>query len=392
MVYLDAMASTPVDPQVVAAMAPYWSEAFGNPHSIDHAAGWRAADAVEASAASIARLIGAEPDEIVFTAGATEANNLALLGLAGRAPPNRRRILVSAIEHKSVLSAARAAAARHGMSCETIRVDAHGSIDPDRLAKMLSDDVLCVAAMAVNNEIGTIQDVEAISAACEQAGAHFLCDAVQAPFAFDIDVARLGLATLSLSAHKIYGPKGVGALYVRRDVQGEIEPQIHGGQQQAGLRAGTLPTPLCVGFGVAADILLDGHAGLTADGVAQERFLLSVVRDEFEARLEQLGHPIRVNGSGARRHPGNSNVSFVGRDGRELLQLLQPKVAASSGSACSSGIVEPSHVLRAIGLSAEEADSSIRFSFGRFTTEDDVAFALLAIAQVLDESAATEAA
>ena len=194
MVYLDAMASTPVDPQVVAAMAPYWSEAFGNPHSVDHVAGWRAADAVEAAAASIARLIGAEPDEIVFTAGATEANNLALLGLAGRAPPNRRRILVSAIEHKSVLSAARAAAARHGLNCETVPVDANGSIDTDRLAKMLSDDVLCVAAMAVNNEIGTIQDVAGVAAVCERVGAHFLCDAVQAPFALDIDVARDGMA------------------------------------------------------------------------------------------------------------------------------------------------------------------------------------------------------
>jgi cysteine desulfurase len=387
LVYLDAMASTPVDPQVVAAMAPYWSEAFANPHSIDHAAGWRAADAIEGAAASIARLIGAEPDEIVFTAGATEANNLALLGLAGRAPPNRRRILVSAIEHKSVLSAARAAAARHCLNCDIVPVDAHGSIDPELLANMLSDDVLCVAAMAVNNEIGTIQDLAGISAACERVGAHFLCDAVQAPFALDIDVARDGMATLSLSAHKIYGPKGIGALYVRRDVQGEIEPQIHGGQQQSGLRAGTLPTPLCVGFGAAAEILLTGYPG-----VAQERFLLSVVRKGFEAGIEKLGHPIRINGEGGRRHPGNCNVSFVGCDGRELLQLLQPMVAASSGSACSSGIVEPSHVLRAIGLTAEEADSSVRFSFGRFTTEDEVAFALRAIGQVLDETVATAAA
>lgn len=384
MVYLDAMASTPVDPQVVAAMAPYWTEAFGNPHSVDHAAGWRAADAVEAAAASIARIIGAEPDEIVFTSGATEANNLALLGLAGRAPPNRRRILVSAIEHKSVLSAARAAAARHGMSCEIVPVDAHGLIDTDRLAKMLSDNVLCVAAMAVNNEIGTIQDVAGISAACERAGAHFLCDAVQAPFALDIDVARDGMATLSLSAHKICGPKGVGALYVRRDVQGGIEPQIHGGQQQSGLRAGTLPTPLCVGFGAAAELLLAGEADAERSRVAE-------LRDCFETGLAGLGTPLRFNGLGARRHPGNSNVSFIGRDGRELLQSLQPKIAASSGSACSSGIVEPSHVLRAIGLSGEEADSSVRFSLGRFTNRHEVEIALQAIAQALAETTSIEA-
>jgi cysteine desulfurase len=383
MVYLDAMASTPVDPQVVAAMAPYWSEAFGNPHSADHAAGWRAAEAVEAAAASIARLIGAEPDEIVFTSGATEANNLALLGLAGRAPSNRRRILVSAIEHKSVLSAARAAA-RHGLSCEIVPVDAHGSIDADRLAAMLSDDVLCVAAMAVNNEIGTIQDIAGISAACERVGAHFLCDAVQAPLALDIDVADLGLATLSLSAHKIYGPKGIGALRIRRDVQREIEPQIHGGQQQSGLRAGTLPTPLCVGFGAAAELLLAGE-------VDAERSRVAELRDRFEIGLAGLGTPLRFNGVGACRHPGNSNVSFIRRDGRELLQSLQPKVAASSGSACSSGIVEPSHVLRAIGLSGEEADSSIRFSLGRFTNRREVEVALQAIAQALAETPSLEA-
>ena len=271
------------------------------------------------------------------------------------------------------------AAARHGTTYDILPVDAHGVIDLDRLAKMLSDDVLCVAAMAVNNEIGTIQDIAGISAACERVGAHLLCDAVQAPVALDIDVVNLGLATLSLSAHKIYGPKGIGALYVRRDVQGEIEPQIHGGQQQSGLRAGTLPTPLCVGFGAAAELLLTGEADA-------ERSRVAGLRDRFELGLAGLGSPLRFNGRGVRRHPGNSNVSFIRRDGRELLQLLQPKVAASSGSACSSGIVEPSHVLRAIGLSGEEADSSIRFSFGRFTNGREVEVALQTIAQALAET------
>lgn len=383
-VYLDTMASTPADPRVVAAMAPFWSETFGNPHSVDHAVGWQAAEAVEKAADTIARLIGAEADEIVFTSGATEANNLALLGLAGRAPPTRRRILVSAVEHKSVLSAARAAAARNGLTCEIVPVDQNGFIDPDHLATLLSDDVLCVAAMAVNNEIGTVQDIAGAAAACERVGAHLVCDAVQAPLALDLDVARDGMATLSLSAHKLYGPKGIGVLYVRRDVRAEIEPQVHGGEQQAGLRAGTLPVPLCVGFGAAADILL-------ADESHRERARVAALRDRFEAGLAALGFPIRFNVRTGRRHPGNANVSFVGRDGRHLLQLLQPRVAASSGSACASGIVEPSHVLRAIGLSGEEADSSVRFSLGRFTTEADVEFALEIIGQALTEDAAAEA-
>lgn len=382
--YLDTMASTPTDPRVVSAMTPYWTELFGNPHSVDHAVGWRAAEAVEAAAGAIAELIGAEADEIVFTSGATEANNLALLGLADRAPSGRRRILVSAIEHKSMLSSARAAAARHGMSYELVPVDRDGLIDTDRLKAMLSDDVLCVAAMAVNNEIGTIQDIAGISAACDRVGAHFLCDAVQAPLAADIDVGRDGMATLSLSAHKIYGPKGIGALYVRRDLQGEIEPQIHGGQQQSGLRAGTLPVPLCVGFGAAAGILTDGDA-------EQERARVGELRVRFEAGLADLGFPVAFNGRGGRRHPGNINVSFIGRDARNLLQLLQPQVAASTGSACTSGIVEPSHVLRAIGLSGEEANSSVRFSIGRFTTEADIALALQAIAQALSDDMAVAA-
>jgi len=270
-----------------------------------------------------------------------------------------------------------AAAARHSMTCETVPVDSSGMIDPDLLAKLLSDDVLCVAAMAVNNEIGTIQEVACISAACERVGAHFVCDAVQAPLALDMDVARDGMATLSLSSHKLYGPKGIGTLYVRRDLQGGIEPQIHGGQQQSGLRAGTLPVPLCTGCAAAAEILLSSEA-------REERSRVAGLRDRFEAGLAGLGADVRYNGRSARRHPGNSNVAFVGRDGRHL---LQPQVAASSGSACASGIMEPSHVLRAIGLAGEDADSSTRFSFGRFTAEGDVEFALQSIRQTLAEEA-----
>lgn len=376
-VYLDNMASTPVDPRVVAAMTPFWSESFGNPHSAEHAFGWRAHDAVQRAAASIARLIGAEADEIVFTAGATEANNLAILGLAHRAPADRRRILVSAIEHKSALSAARTAADRYGMILKTVPVDGEGQVDLGRLAAMISEDVLCVVSMAVNNEIGTIQDSAAIAAICAEAGAHFICDAVQAPLALDLDVDTDNIPLLILSAHKIYGPKGIGALYIRRDLMRSIEPQIYGGQQQGGLRAGTLPTPLCVGFGAAAE-LLDGCQA------AQERSNVAALRDQFEEGLRRLGHAVAFNGGGAARHPGNSNVRFLERDGQDLITALQPRLAASSGSACSSGLNEPSHVLRAIGLNGTEANSSIRFSFGRFNTETDISIAVEALSDALD--------
>jgi cysteine desulfurase len=375
-VYLDNMASTPVDPRVVRAMSPFWCESFGNPHSAEHTFGWQAHDAVQAAAESIARLIGAEADEIVFTAGATEANNLAILGLAHRAPPGRRRLLVSAIEHKSALSAARAAADRYGMTLETVPVDGEGRLDLGRLTETISEDVLCVVAMAVNNEIGTIQDTATVAAICADAGAHFICDAVQAPLAVDLDVDKNNIPLLVLSAHKIYGPKGIGALYIRRDLMRSIEPQIYGGQQQGGLRAGTLPTPLCVGFGAAA-ALLDKHEA------ARERARIAALRDRFEEGLRRLGHAVAFNGAGATRHPGNSNARFLARDGRDLIVALQPRLAVSSGSACSSGIIEPSHVLRAIGLKGDEADSSVRFSFGRFTTEADTSTALEALSEAL---------
>ena len=254
-IFADYQATTPVDPRVVESMAPHWSEEFGNPHSNDHMIGWRAADAVREAASSVAGLIGADPDEVTFTSGATEANNLALLGLARRAPSDRRRILVSAIEHKCVLAAARALAAREGFTIETIPVDREGFVDLETLERIVDETVLAVSVMAVNNEVGTIQDIEAISKALLSHGVLFHCDAAQAPCAMDV----MGLASyadlISLSGHKMYGPKGIGALYIRRDLHQRIEPIIYGGGQQSGLRSGTIPTPLCVGMAAAVDIL-----------------------------------------------------------------------------------------------------------------------------------------
>ena len=365
-IYADYQATTPVDPRVAEKMAPHWSERFGNPHSNDHVIGWQAADAVREAASSVAALIGADPDEVFFTSGATEANNLALLGIARRASSDRRRILVSAIEHKCVLAAARSLAEREGFSIETIPVDGEGFVDSEALEAMVDETVLVVSVMAVNNEIGTIQDIEGISKPLLSHGVLFHCDAAQAPCAMDITSLVSSADLISLSGHKIYGPKGIGALYVRRDLQDRIEPIIYGGGQQAGLRSGTVPTPLCVGMAAAVDILRSPEG-------SEERKRVADQRDLFVRLLQERIPSVAINGpTGERKHSGNANLRFDGFVAQDILTSLQPHVAASTGAACTSGIPEPSHVLTALGLSTVEAESSIRFSFGRFTTDAEI--------------------
>ena len=378
--YFDHQATTPVDARVLAAMEPHLAKSFGNPHSADHSLGWQAARAVEDAAARVARLIGADADEIVFTSGATESNNLALLGLGRRAAGDgRRRILVSAIEHKCVLAASRALQEQCGYRVEALPVESDGRLALSTLERALDDDVLLVSVMAVNNEIGTIQDIAGISALLKDRGVLFHCDAAQGPCALDLHAIAARADCLSLSAHKMYGPKGVGALFVRRELQDRIEPLVYGGGQQNNLRSGTVPTPLCVGMGAAADLLSGTRAG-------EERAALGRWCARFVAGLQGLSWPIEVNGpSGAGRHPGNANVCFTGFSAHDVLGALQPRLAASTGSACTSGIPEPSHVLRAVGLSAEDADASIRFSLGRFTTDADVDEAVALIAETLSQ-------
>ena len=379
-IYADYQATTPVDPRVAARMGPHWTEAFGNPHSNDHVIGWRAADAVRDASASVAALIGADPDEIIFTSGATEANNLALLGLARRAPPNRRRILVSAIEHKCVLAAARSLAEREGFAIETIPVDREGFVDLGALEGMVDETVLAVSVMAVNNEVGTIQNIERISKALLPHGVIFHCDAAQAPCAMDVTDLASHADLISLSGHKMYGPQGVGALYVRRDLQRQIEPLFYGGGQQAGLRSGTVPTPLCVGMAAAVDILSSPEGPLERTRVAEQR-------DLFVRLLLNANPSAAVNGPARGcRHPGNANLRFDGIVAQDILGSLQPNLAASTGAACASGIPEPSHVLRALGLSMVEAESSIRFSFGRFTTQAEVEEAVYLLAESIHGS------
>ena len=365
LIYADYQATTPVDPRVVERMAPYWNEAFGNPHSSDHVVGWRADKAVKEAADAVAALIGADADEIVFTSGATEANNLALFGLARRAPPGRNRILVSAIEHKCVLAAARALAAREGFVVETIPVDGEGFVGPADVEERLDDDVLVVSVMAVNNEVGTIQDIPRIGALLAARGIPLHCDAAQAPCAMEMG----GLAThadlISLSGHKMYGPQGIGVLHIRRALQARIEPLIHGGGQQSGLRSGTLPLPLCVGMGAAAGLFGGAEA-------RDERARTIRQRDRFIDLLGGGDYPIAVNGPTEHRHFANANIRFHSFDARDVLSVLQPRLAASTGAACTSGIPEPSHVLDALGLSEVECAASIRFSFGRFTTDEEI--------------------
>lgn len=384
-IYLDHQATTPVDARVLAAMTPYYSESFGNPHSSDHMLGWETSRAVDDAAARIARLIGADADEIVFTSGATEANNLALLGLGRRAVAvDRRRILLGAAEHKCVLAAGRALEDHYGFEVEHLPVDAEGFVEASTLEKSLGDDVLLVSIMAVNNEIGTIQDIKKLSEITKNHGAVFHCDAAQAPVAIDLSNFAEYVDILSLSAHKMHGPKGIGAVYIARELQDRIEPLIYGGGQQNGLRSGTVPVPLCVGMGIAADMF----TGATAEDRREE---LRRKRDRFVVGLNDLAWPIRVNGpKGTARHPGNANIGFAGFTAHDILAALQPHLAAATGSACTSGIPEPSHVLKAIGLNSDEAESSIRFSLGFATTDDDIDEAVDRIKEALEKLSKAE--
>lgn len=376
--YLDYQASTPVDPEVFREMAPFFGARFGNPHSSEHTIGWRASAVVEAAAADVAHLVGSDADEVIFTSGATEANNLALLGLSDLAAQGaRRRILVSAIEHKSVLSIGRVLESHHGCTVEHVPVAPSGLIDARALQAALGDDVLLVSVIAVNNEIGTIQDVPQLAAVTRAAGAYFHCDAAQAPCAMDVSDLSAQADLISLSSHKMYGPAGIGALIARRDLQRLLKPIIHGGGQQNGLRSGTLPLPLCVGMGAAARLLSAENAPLERERVRRQRNI-------FISRLADLGWAAELNGiDGFGRHPGNANLLFRGFAASDILAAVQPRLAASSGSACTSGVPEPSHVLRAIGRTTEEAEASIRFSFGRFNTDEDADKAAAIVASAL---------
>lgn len=371
-VYMDHHASTPLDSRVLDAMMPYLANGFGNPHSTDHGYGWQADAAIERARTAVAAAIGADPDEIVFTSGATEANNLALIGAARAASPTRRRVVVTAIEHKCVLSAARSLR-EDGFDVIMVPVEPSGVVDLVAMAKAIDERTAIVSVMAVNNEVGSVQPIEAVADLCAAAGALFHSDAAQGLSAVRLDVNELGVDLMSLSGHKAYGPKGIGALYVRAQARARLRPIMFGGEQQNGLRPGTLPTFLCVGLGEACGILDHNRDG--------EVVRIAALRDDLLRRLTEAEPALRVNGTVADRHPGNLNIRVPGLEADVVLAFARPRLAASTGSACTSGIPEPSHVLRAMGLDAAAASESIRIGLGRGTDEHDVAEAAEALAE-----------
>jgi cysteine desulfurase len=371
-VYLDNQATTQCDPRVVQAMLPWFTEHFGNPHSAEHVLGREAAAAVEVARGEVAALIGADAREVIFTSGATEANNLAIKGTAWQALASgdpRRRIITVATEHKCVLESV-ADLATEGFDPVFLPVRPDGLLDPDMLRAALAVPTLLVSIMAVNNETGVAQDLSALSAIAKAAGALVHSDAAQAAGKIQLDVAALGLDLLSLSGHKVYGPKGIGALYVRRRPRVRLAPLFSGGGQERGLRSGTLATPLVVGLGAACRL---ARGEITEDA---ER--IGGLRERLFAALAASVPGIRLNGSASARIPGNLNLTFPRRDAAALMAAC-PDLCVSTGSACSSAAIEPSYVLRALGLSPAEAARTLRLAIGRFTSAADVDFAAAAL-------------
>ncbi|MBF0858852.1 cysteine desulfurase [Gluconobacter sp. LMG 31484] len=363
MIYLDYLSTTPCDPEVVRAMLPWFGEDFGNPHS-PHGPGRKAADAVERARESVARLLGVEAREIVFTSGATEANNLAIKGATrhlARLGDPRRRIVTVATEHKCVLESVRDLE-REGFEAVVLGVDGEGRVDPEALREALKVPTLLVSIMAANNETGVLQDIPQLAVIVKERGALMHVDLAQMAGKMPVSLRDVDLA--SVSAHKMYGPKGIGALYVRRKPRVRLEPLFSGGGQERGLRSGTLPTPLIVGFGEAADLA----AATMGDEAARQVFL----RDDLWAQLREGLPGIGLNGAGAPRLAGALNVCLP--DEVRALDVLEacPDVAASTGSACTATEIAPSYVLTAMGLSAEKASRCLRLSVGRSTSKADI--------------------
>ena len=368
-VYLDYQATTPVDKRVQHALAAANSTEFGNPHS-PHRQGHQAAQALEKARSQVASAIDAFPEEVVFTSGATEANNLAILGLRGQVGTGRKRIVTCVTEHKAVLAPC-AEMRRLGFEVIEVSVDETGKLNLGELAAAVDQETLLVSIMFANNEIGTIHDVYAVGEICARSGALFHTDAAQAVGKVPVDVAQAGISLLSISGHKVYGPKGVGALFVSPEAEEKLTPVILGGDQERGLRSGTVPVPLCVGLGLACE--------LAAAELEGESKRIGVLRDRFIERISGRISGLRVNGALQNRLPGNLNIEIPGVPAEGLITRLQNSVSVSTGSACNSGVIEPSHVLRAIGLSDQQATCSIRVGIGRFTTTEEIDFAVDAI-------------
>lgn len=362
LIYLDYHSTTPCDPRVVEAMMPYFSVEFANPSNSYHLAGRKSLSSIEEAREKIADLIGAQPKEVVFTSGATESNNIAILGVANAYNGKRKKLVTTKIEHKSVLKSFERLT-KQGFDLGYLPIDKHGNVIIDAAKEIIDENTLLVSVQSANNEIGTIQLVDRIADIAHEKGALIHCDAVQTVGKLQIDLNSLDVDLLSISAHKIYGPKGVGGLYINSNRKLPIEPLLWGGDQEGSLRPGTYNVPAIVGFGEACLIC--------KSEMTDETRRIKELRDFFELNLYKIIPDLKINGNLQNRVPGNSSITFPGIDGDALLLNL-PQLALSMGSACNTGAIEPSYVLMSIGLSHEIARSTIRVGIGRFTTNKDI--------------------
>lgn len=365
-IYLDYQATTPVDPRVVQEMLPYFTEKFGNAHSRSHSYGWESEAAVEIAREQIAKLINADPKEIIFTSGATESNNMAIKGVAHFYGDKKRHIITVVTEHKCVLDACRHLE-EEGFRVTYLPVMPNGLIDLEQLKEAITEDTALVSVMAINNEIGVIQPIEEIGKICREKGAFFHTDAAQAFGKIPLNVKSMNIDLMSISGHKIYAPKGVGALYISRKPRVRLEALFNGGGQERGFRSGTLPTPLIVGLGKAAAIAFEE--------MDQDYKHIKYLSDKFFNTIKDKIPNVYLNGDIIQRYPGNLNLSFAYVEGESLIIAIK-ELAVSSGSACTSASLEPSYVLRSMGVDEDLAHTSIRFGIGRFTTEEEIDYAI----------------
>lgn len=369
-IYIDYQATTPVDTRVMDVMTPFFTEMFGNPHSTSHSYGWEARDAVEAARVQVAGMINADPREVIFTSGATESNNMAIKGVGRFFAGRKGHMIAPVTEHKCVLESLKYVA-KLGYEITLLPVGTDGLLDPAAVKDAIRDDTALVSVMHVNNEIGVIQPMAEIGAICRERGVYLHSDAAQAAGKTSIDVAAMNIDLLSLSSHKMYGPMGVGVLYVRRKPRVRLEPLMDGGGQERTLRSGTLPAPLVVGMGKAAEII--------TNETDADHPRIRDLRDRLMKGLQQRVPGTFINGSLDHRISGNLNIGFEGIDSEALMDAVKDQIALSSGSACTSAAVEPSYVLRALGLSDTDAHASVRMCVGRMTTSDEIDTAIAAL-------------
>lgn len=373
--YFDYQATTPCDPRVVEAMLPYFTDHFGNPHSRNHIYGWNAEGAVETARVKIAKLIHANPKDIIFTSGATESNNLAIKGVAKFYAPEKNHIITVKTEHKCVLESCRSLE-QEGFNVTYLPVQTNGLVDLNQLEAAITPKTVLVSIMAVNNEIGVIQPLAEIGRLCRQHGVFFHTDAAQAAGKIPLDVETMNIDLMSISGHKLYGPKGIGALYVGRKPRVRLKALISGGGQERGMRSGTLSPALCIGLGRACEI--------ASEEMETETSRLTKLRDRLLSLLRSQLDEIYINGDLEKRIPGNLNISFAYVEGEGLMMGIKD-LAVSSGSACTSASLEPSYVLRALGVEEELAHTSLRIGIGRFTTEEEIDYAAQRIVETVQK-------